>query len=165
MPRFRHSIAARRSWFLPIAAGIGTFASVYVIDAVLARFGLRADATLVDDLLLALVVGVLVLSLELQHRRELRRQAAKLALIGEMNHHIRNALQVILGSTIHTLDPAVAEKIRESTRRIEWALREILPADEVKKPVPYRPATPWKAAGRESQQQSPGGAGESPQRH
>jgi len=41
-------------------------------------------------------------------------------LIGEMNHHIRNALQEI------ALDEA-STNIREAVQRIDWTLHEVLP--------------------------------------
>jgi hypothetical protein len=43
-----------------------------------------------------------------------------------MNHHIRNALQVITYATAADTEESV-ELIRDSVERIEWALREVLP--------------------------------------
>jgi hypothetical protein len=154
---FFRKLVVRRTLTRTLAAAVGTFASVYVIDAVLARVGLRADATLLDDFLLAIVVAVLVLSIELQHYKELRRQQAKLAVIGEMNHHVRNALQVIIGVTVDVANPEVASKIRESARRIEWALREILPADELD-PAQLPPASAAWAERMKQQRQSQSGS-------
>jgi len=50
--------------------------------------------------------------------------------IAELNHHIRNALQVIkfLGvQNRSSLDAAQLQLINDSVDRIEWALREVLP--------------------------------------
>ena len=44
-----------------------------------------------------------------------------------MNHHVRNALQVISLSTFSTADQAQIDTIKPSVNRIQWALREILP--------------------------------------
>jgi hypothetical protein len=47
--------------------------------------------------------------------------------IAEMNHHVRNALQVMTFYGYLTDDPKVAQLIQESIRRIEWTLEEVLP--------------------------------------
>ena len=43
-----------------------------------------------------------------------------------MNHHVRNALQVIAYSDNSTEQPSV---VQDAVRRIEWALREVLPGE------------------------------------
>jgi len=60
--------------------------------------------------------------------RELVRE--RMQTIAELNHHIRNALQVIkfLGGQQRTgLDAMQLQLINDSVDRIEWALREVLP--------------------------------------
>jgi hypothetical protein len=50
--------------------------------------------------------------------------------IAELNHHIRNALQVIKflgGQKRAGLDAMQLQLINDSADRIEWALREVLP--------------------------------------
>ncbi len=57
---------------------------------------------------------------------------AQLETIAQMNHHVRNGLQLIALSAYHTHDQEAIATIHEGTERIEWALREILgpgPAD------------------------------------
>ncbi len=61
--------------------------------------------------------------------------------IAELNHHIRNALQVIKflgGQQRSALDAMQLQLINDSVERIEWALREVLPRYEVEamRPVP-----------------------------
>lgn len=56
--------------------------------------------------------------------------AERMKTIAELNHHIRNALQVIkfLGGQKRTgLDAVQLQLINDSADRIEWALRELLP--------------------------------------
>lgn len=64
-----------------------------------------------------------------RNRRELIRERMK--TIAELNHHIRNALQVIkfwgLQHQNCSLDEMQVQLMKESVDRIEWALREILP--------------------------------------
>jgi len=49
--------------------------------------------------------------------------------IAELNHHIRNALQVIryAGGSKSTSDATQLQLINEAAARIDWALREVLP--------------------------------------
>jgi hypothetical protein len=120
---------ALRPYVASLSAGLVTFGAVHAIDLYLARIKLPAEATILDDLLLGILVGVLILSIELHHQRELRAQQHKIAVIREMNHHVRNALQTILYVTFRAGDTSNSEKVTEAARRIEWALREILPAE------------------------------------
>lgn len=59
-----------------------------------------------------------------QDRRDRVRQ--RVEVIADMNHHVRNALQVI-SLTSHGKDKEEITAIRESVNRIQWALRELLP--------------------------------------
>ena len=66
------------------------------------------------------------------HAADQRREAAllRMQVISEMNHHIRNALQVITyASAAQNQNDSVdsVDMIRSSVERIEWALREVLP--------------------------------------
>jgi hypothetical protein len=67
--------------------------------------------------------------------RELMRSRMK--TIAELNHHIRNALQVIKfwGAQQRPLDAMQLQLINDSVDRIEWALREVLPRYDVESQV------------------------------
>ncbi len=129
MPARLRAILGNRPYLYGTLAGVAIFVAVYVITAVLSRMHMRPEATLVDDFLIGGLVAVLVITLEQQHQRELRRQQERIALIIELNHHIRNALQsiVYVNAKNNGQDAAL---VREATKRIEWALTEILPGDE-----------------------------------
>lgn len=122
-----------RPYLYGALAGIAMFVAVYVVNAVLVRIHLRPEATLLDDTLLGSLAGALVVTLELQHQRELRRQQERLAIIIELNHHIRNALQAIVYIN-EKMDGEDATTIREATNRIQWALTEILPGENIANP-------------------------------
>ena len=67
----------------------------------------------------------------------------RMKTIAELNHHIRNALQVIkfLGGQRSGVDAAQLQLINDSADRIEWALREVLPRYSVGAiPVPEEDA-------------------------
>ncbi len=118
-----------RKYVIPLLAGLGMFAAVTLIDAILAKAGLHAEATYLDDLLLGSLTAALVFVLQLHHEHELERQRQSAMVIEQMNHHIRNALQVIVYRTDpKTRDSQELLDIRNSVDRIDWALREILPS-------------------------------------
>ena len=83
------------------------------------------DLIILSNLLVGLVAGSLVYVLS---AREGQRQAyveCRLRVIADMNHHIRNALQVI---TFYSRKGEKQEvDIVEAVERIQWALREVLP--------------------------------------
>ena len=123
-------IASLRVYLFAGAAGAATFAAVYWINWFLARVNLHADATLLDDTILGILVAVMVIGI--QRQSEFREHRHKIAVITEMNHHIRNALQIIIYISFKasSLDKDEADLLRDAAKRIEWALREVLPAEQ-----------------------------------
>jgi hypothetical protein len=81
---------------------------------------------LTDNLITAIVTGLIVLIYERRRHQDMRH---RLRIIAAMNHHIRNALQSILWVP-YTADQAEQlKRVHNSVNRIEWALREILPGE------------------------------------
>src|SRR5271157_1143133 len=119
-----------RAYLTTLSAGLATFAAVYVVNAYLAHIGLPSAATFLDDFILSFLVALFVLSLEMHHRKELISQAEKIATMQQMNHHVRNALQVIGYVALHTTDHDMASKLTQAVQRIELALRGGLPEEE-----------------------------------
>jgi hypothetical protein len=72
--------------------------------------------------------GWVVLFYERRRRRYLE---ARLKIIAEMNHHVRNALQVLSYTTMRQEDEKVRNMMHESMMRIDWALRQVLPSDDL----------------------------------
>ncbi len=97
-------------------------------DRVLAKDGVtRNDILLTSNFLTGLVAGFLFYSLSNYERLRRKLVQERLGTIAEMNHHIRNALQVITYATASKTESGSVELIRHSVERIEWALREVLP--------------------------------------
>ena len=114
----------------PILAGLGIFAAVYAIEAGLTRLGVHGPGTLFYGALLGAFAGLALLCYQRQRdaTRELHRRRYHENLISHLNHHVRNALQLILNRA--ELDVHSARElgdIQNAVNRIEWALREILP--------------------------------------
>jgi hypothetical protein len=117
-----------RKYVITSLVAAGVFFAVYLVDRLMARAGLHGAATYLDNVLLALFAAALVFLIELQHERTLRRQRSRAAVISQMNHHIRNALQVITCTASVDVHSKELQAIHNAVDRIEWALREILPS-------------------------------------
>ena len=105
--------------------GFALFGVGAIVTVVLERKHVHGITFYLDDLLLGVLCGLLVFFYE---QRRSRAVLDKIRVIAVMNHHVRNALQAI------TLAPYAdqAKQIQvldESSRRIQWALREILPGE------------------------------------
>jgi len=117
---------------------------VYLIETGLARAGMHGESTFLDDALMGIfaAVGLFFLLQQRDAERELNRQKQYASIIADLNHHIRNALQVIVYRTERDL-PGMPElqDIRDAVTRIDWALREILPRGEASSgPQTVKPA-------------------------
>ncbi len=111
----------------------------------------------------ALILGLLAAKL-LHNAYNARQQAlARLQVIAALNHHVRNALEVISLSAYITHDEEAIRRITEGVNRIDWALREILPQERFPLVAGECPSTaePWPGDGKE---QAPPGSlqGDSP---
>ena len=87
----------------------------------------RTDVLLTSSGLTGIVAGFLFYSLSNQQRERRRLVQQRLQIIAEMNHYIRNALQVINYASLAQTHAESVELIHNSVERIEWALREVLP--------------------------------------
>lgn len=110
-----------------LLATLLTFVITSLADWLMLRQHESARLTIeISDGLAAVAIGALsfqIFRLQQQRQQRLRR---RLELIADMNHHVRNALQVIAFSTEGKNEEEIAT-IRESVNRIQWALTELLP--------------------------------------
>jgi hypothetical protein len=119
---------SRNPWFLPgISAAI--FGSVVVIflfaiDQLSKHYGLSESLQIFDDFCGGIIAGLLIYRYERGRSKYLNERLKTIEL---MNHHVRNALNVIVASVyVHGHDKELNE-LQISVNRIEWALREVLP--------------------------------------
>lgn len=97
-------------------------------DRLLLREGVpRISVLLLSNLLTGLVAGLLLIQSKLRAIEKQRLLEHRLKKIAEMNHHVRNALQVVMFYGHMAQDENTARLIRESIQRIEWTLNEVLP--------------------------------------
>jgi len=79
-----------------------------------------------DNIAAAFLLGLVVFFYERGREREL---VKKLQIIELMNHHVRNALQPIMYVPYSQDQQEQLTAIQDAVRRIDWALREILPGE------------------------------------
>lgn len=106
------------------------FALGFVFDRFLIKEGIpRVDVLLIANAIPGLVAGALFYQFARNEKREREFVRERMRTIAELNHHIRNALQVIklCGSDQANLGAMQLQLIKESANRIEWALKEVLP--------------------------------------
>ena len=121
------STSRMRTSLVAVGAGAAVALVDYLLGLWMAARGLHAEMTLIDEILLAIFTCALVFVIESSHQRDRKQMGEKLKTIELMNHHVRNALQTIVSSAYAHGHARQLDEIRTSVKRIEWALREILP--------------------------------------
>jgi len=96
------------------------------LEWTLQQLQVHGVAALLDNGLAAMIVGALTY---LSERRRQRALHARLLMIAEMNHHVRNALQPLTLTIGAMGGEAEVKMMREAVKRIDWALREVLPGN------------------------------------
>ncbi len=119
-------------WLISLAVGIVILAGSMAFDWLLVRHRESVVALTISNLLVSGLAMLLIFTVLSYGRR--RRQQAELRMeaLGEVNHHIRNALQSLAfsaGSLQNRREPE-SQDISEAIQRIQWALLEILPKVE-----------------------------------
>ncbi len=118
----------RRVVLASLLFGVIIFAVGAILDWTLLTVGQpMLHVVEISDALGGVVAGVLAYKLLRQERERRRRLRARVETISEMNHHVRNALQMISLSTHSAADQERLGIMREGVERIQWALREVLP--------------------------------------
>jgi hypothetical protein len=125
------SLWFRRTGLLSLLVFVIVSLIGFVLDRLLLKEGLpRLDMLIFSNGLTGLFAGGLVFQMAREEKASRELVAERMKTIAELNHHIRNALQVIkfLGAQNRSgLDEMQLQLINDSVNRIEWALREVLP--------------------------------------
>ncbi|MGA2990946.1 MAG: hypothetical protein ABSD88_10785 [Candidatus Korobacteraceae bacterium] len=111
-----------------LIAGLVVCIMLILADRISLAYGLTGSERIVDDICGGAIVGLLVYWYERARARYLKSRLKTIAL---MNHHVRNALQVIAYSANMTPNPERISQIHDAVTRIEWALREVLPGQSM----------------------------------
>ena len=122
------------SWtrVLGIALGVGivSFLATELMHRWLVPDLGRNRERLLAEAFSALIVTCLVAKLAHMAREHHRETVARMQVIAEMNHHIRNALAPIALSVDAIENQQLIRIISAGVDRIDWALREILPREK-----------------------------------
>jgi hypothetical protein len=133
-----------------LVSGLLVGLTVFVVDGGMEYFLLaqgvsQAGTLLVSDAFAGIVAAIFATyGFFLQRQREAEVQQ-RVDRIVEMNHHVRNALQVITYWSLADREKKEMDLIRKAVERIEWALREILPKG-LGMPMPFTRKPPTSAA-------------------
>jgi hypothetical protein len=137
--RRRTKAADRSSWLVPtsrrfvlgaaLGVGIASFLVTELMPYVLVPDLGRHQKRVLAGGLSAFIVSCLIAKLANVAREQHQLTLARMQVITEMNHHIRNALTPISLSTSVTDNQQRIRVISEGVERIDWALREILPRE------------------------------------
>jgi signal transduction histidine kinase len=120
-----------RRFMLVVAVGVGvvSFLATELMHYLLVPDLGRNPERFLAEGVSALLVSCLTARLVQIARERQRLTVARMQVIAEMNHHIRNALSPISLSLDSTADQQLNRVISEAVDRIDWALREILPRE------------------------------------
>ena len=120
-----------RRFVLGVALGVGlvSFLATELMHYWLVPDLGRHQERLLAEGLSAFLVSCLVAKLTSVTRHRHRLTVARMQVIAEMNHHIRNALAPIALSVGTIENQQLIRAISEGVDRIDWALREILPRE------------------------------------
>jgi hypothetical protein len=125
------SLWSRRSGLLSLLVVVIVSLIGIILDRLLLKEGLpRLDMIIFSNGLTGLLAGGLFWQMAREAKASRDLVAERMKTIAELNHHIRNALQVIKflgGQNRSGLDDVQLQLINDSVDRIEWALREVLP--------------------------------------
>lgn len=125
------SLWSRRSGLLSLLVVVIVSVIGIILDRLLLKEGLpRLDMLIFSNGLTGLFAGGLFWQMAREEKASRELVAERMKTIAELNHHIRNALQVIKflgGQKRSGQDEMQLQLINDSVNRIEWALREVLP--------------------------------------
>ena len=123
MRRLNHRVVLVVVAFFLVVSAVGFF-----FDRLLVWAGVpRPDVMLLSNALTGLVAAILFLQVKVRAQDRQRVLEDRLQKVTEMNHHVRNALQVVSFYRYQITDPEASRLLQESIKRIEWTLEEVLP--------------------------------------
>ncbi len=131
--------------------GLIVLASLLLADQLSVRYMLQTSQRIFDDICGALIAGLLVYRHEYVQAKYLKEELKTIEL---MNHHVRNAMQVIVDSLYIHGHSQQLDEIQTSVKRIDWALKEILPGRVLDQYHPPEKAPPTKAEKENSNRHS-----------
>jgi hypothetical protein len=129
----------------PLLLGLGVAIAIFILDDSLDHLMLHITsasiALEISDAITAILIGALTTRMVLFYRQRQLQAQARVQRIAEMNHHVRNALQVITYWSLAEKEKRQVELVQNAVNRIQWALREVLPRDDDYQEIPDKLAS------------------------
>jgi hypothetical protein len=125
----------RASWFtwdriLPIGVvSLALFGASFISDVYLEMKGVPLTATIINNVAIGLLAGAALLAYEIKVSRdqEFKRAKERIALIADLNNHVRQSLTLIgLSAGLDQRDERL-RRIDEAMARIDTDLTDMLP--------------------------------------
>lgn len=142
-------VSVRQPWFatisrvqratLGLAVGAVVFLSGGVLDWFVTRQYLPRISLVLAGAAVAMAVGLLVFQILTDVQERYQAMVDRLRRIAELNHHIRNALQVIAYHNVPDRSERSIQLVNVEVLRIESALREVSAALGAHADVPAAP--------------------------
>lgn len=119
-----------RKWGLRAAILLASMATNLIEAALLyplfRRAGINLANTFLDEAFMGLAMGTVICLIHGFYRRRYER-ALQLA-VDELNHHVRNSMQIILNQQAMCPHCNI-EHVSQAIERVDWALRQVLPPE------------------------------------
>ena len=112
---------------LASGVGVAVFGAAVLFDKFFNGHRRPRQLTTIFNAVAGFAAGWFAMKTFDRERERRRNIAQRLKMIGDLNHHVRNALQSIQLSAYSTQDQEIIASVGDSVQRIEWALREIVP--------------------------------------
>jgi hypothetical protein len=107
--------------------GLAVFGSAVLVEKLSKRSQGSSKVLMAWNAIAGFAAGWMAMKTIDSARERRKTVSERLKMIGELNHHVRNALQSIQLSAYSTHDQEIIASVGDSVQRIEWALREIVP--------------------------------------
>ena len=122
-----HSASSAEITLLSAFAGFVVFGTAAMWEWIATREGwLLLPMALVSDVVAGTLAGILIFAVLRSTRERRLAMLRRLKAIREMNHEIRNALELIQLSAYSTHHQQAIATISNAVDRIQWTLREIV---------------------------------------
>ena len=119
-------ISRVRRVFLSFAVTVSVFLSGGVLDWLVAHQYIPRISLMLAGAAAALAVGVLVFQILTDVQERYQAVVDRLRETAELNHHIRNALQVIVSTNVPERSERAIQQVDRAVLRIDSILREVL---------------------------------------
>ncbi|HWC19552.1 MAG TPA: hypothetical protein VG498_21245 [Terriglobales bacterium] len=127
----KKALSRNRKAIVSVILAFVSFGLGSLVEALQLARGIQGWTLAIDNLSAAILLGLVVFIYERRRERELMR---RLQVIELMNHHVRNALQPVMYLPYSQDQQQQMNMIRDAVKRIDWALREILPGSPETEP-------------------------------